>query len=202
MRIVRRRVADCVQRGMRLLPVLLFTLVAAAACRSREPIYGPPFPIDAAYAAPDVAPIGADDELRAVEADGNLATSFAGADLVFVGRVVHVAPSPGVDSGVAVVRQAVLYEVDETWKGRAPDTRVVVRHIYVGTARDPAEPRLNPAIWREGARLVVSANFAPAPGAELHPGGHGLLWLEDTHTPVSVDNGPATERLRATLGFR
>ena len=165
-----------------LLPLLLL-----AACRAP----GASFRADAYYASPPVPRRTAADELQWVAArETALATKLAGAELVFVGRVIHVGRSPGVYSGVVVAWQEVFYQVEEVWKGRAPGDRlVVVRHLLAEAPTiDPTAPRLNPAIWREGARLVVAASFA---------GGKG----EEQIYPVAA-GGPAAARLKSLLGLR
>ena len=174
--------------------LFLAAVIALSACgASRTGSFaGPPFPADLHYARPSSHPRDNDVELRDVEAGkAFIAKDLAASDLVFVGTVIHVAPSPGVWSGAAVVRQPVLYRVDKVLKGRAPDDEVVVHHMIVGPPTTDADtPRLSTAIWREGARLVLAASVAPAPGADLTPGGHGLLCLNGTIDPVAAD-GPA-----------
>ncbi|MHC4958683.1 MAG: hypothetical protein ACYTGN_09925 [Planctomycetota bacterium] len=164
----------------------LLSLLFLVACRSSNP----GFSADAYYASPPVARRAAADELAWVEArETALATRLAGADLVFVGRVVHVGRSPGVYSGVIVAWQKVLYEVEEVWKGRPPADRLVIRHVLAEAPTiDPTAPRLNPAIWREGARLVVAASWAAGEGEE--------------HIYPVAAGGPAAARLRALLGPR
>jgi len=166
----------------RLLPFLFLV-----ACQTQ----GTAFRADAYYANPTVALRTEADELEWVAArEQALAQKLAGAELVFVGRVVHVGRSPGVYSGTVMVWQEVLYQVEEVWKGRAPaDRRLVVRHLLAEAPTiDPTAPRLNPAIWREGARLVVAASFA---------GGQA----EEQIYPVAA-GGPAAARLKALLGPR
>ena len=101
--------------------VLLPLLLLIASCGSATPHGTPDFPADVAYAAPDVPLRNADNELRWFEThEDRIAKRLAATDVVFVGRVLHVGPSPGVYSGVLVVHQRVLYRVEEVWKGRAP----------------------------------------------------------------------------------
>ena len=82
------------------------------------------------------------------------------ADVLFVGEVVAVQPSPGVWSGVLAVTQIVRYRVIELIRGQPLGAEVAVEHPIVGppvTERD--EPELSHAIWRVGARLLIGANL-------------------------------------------
>lgn len=156
---------------------------------SRGVIYGVPFPADARYASPRVAHSAAGDDPSARDpSNARITEALATSDLVFVGRVVHVGVSPGVWCGIAVTTQGVLYRVEKVLRGRAPADEVVVHHLLVGPpATEATEPRLSEAIWHEGAQMVVAASFGPAPGADLIPGGYGLLRLTETMSPIAGD---------------
>jgi hypothetical protein len=180
-----------IQPGMthsKLLPTL-FLILAGCASAATFATFG----VDGFYQAPDVPVRSGDQDSAWLDAQiGNVARSVAKAPVVFVGRVVAVGPSPGVYSGVVVTRQSVIYDIEEVWKGRAPAPRVVVSHVLAEEPTlDPAEPRLNPAVWRVGARLVIASDFVTEKGAEFPRG-------EAAFHPV-LAGGPAAARVRALI---
>lgn len=151
---------------------------------------------DPYYASPGVPPRSASAEARLldeVDAEGQLAE----ADLVFVGVIDEVGRSPGVGSGIAVVTQRVAYRVERAAKGAAPADRVVVEHVLAGGATaDPSSThRLNPAVFREGRRVLVWARVEPVPG---EAGATRLVCPWETPGPVDAA-GHAATRLLASL---
>jgi hypothetical protein len=81
------------------------------------------------------------------------------ADLVFVGTVSAVGPSPGFWSGVAVARQTVTYEVKEVMKGSWADPSVKVAHLLVlgSPHADQEKAGLSPQVFAVGNKLIVFA---------------------------------------------
>ena len=128
--------------------------------------------------------------MLAVES-ADVAAQLADATLVFTAEVIEVGKSYGVGSGVVMVSQPVAYRVTKVLKGPAVPDRIVVHHVIAGGAtQDPfVANRLNPAIWREGARLLVWATRAD----------DGLLvapW--ETPGPLKAE-GHAATRVRTML---
>ena len=173
------------------LALALLALPAAAGCGTTQaPL---PFDRDPFYASPPGEPRSGAAALAALDARGEDGRKWlAGCHVVFRGRVLAVGRSPGFSSGVVVVTQPVLYEVLETLRGGPLEARVVVRHLLAGGAmEDPSTLRLHPAIFREGAELVVAASWSRPPGSDEPPR------LEDHYEPVGPL--PATEAVLARV---
>jgi len=159
-----------------------------------------PFPADRAYEKPSVAARDPAAALAALRARAESARRvLVGSDLVFIGEVLEVGVSPGVGSGVAVVTQAVVYRVREMLRGPRGLERCVVHHILLGPpAGEPAgaKVRLDPALFRGGAALVVAARLSPAIEVpECAPWGH-LRWLSETDAGLPE---PATPEVLAEV---
>jgi hypothetical protein len=159
-----------------------------------------PFPADRSYEKPVVAarePAAALGALR--EREESARRSLGKADLVFTGEVQEVGVSPGVGSGVAVVTQAVVYRVREVLRGPRRLERCVIHHVLLGPPPgEPADakPRLDPALFRAGATLVVAAVLSPAIEVpECAPWGH-LRWLGETDAGLPE---PATPEVLAEV---
>jgi hypothetical protein len=175
-------------------------VLAASACAA--PLPDGSFDADPAYASP-AAPARTEADALAAPGAERLEERWRAADAVFVGRVEAVGRTPGFSSGTVVATQAVKYRVLDVLRGRLPSSTVVVHHLLAGGAtEDPATPRLHPAIFREGAELVVSARLAPSPaGAAGATGAAGaasdLRFADMDETPGPPPATPAVrERVR------
>lgn len=164
-----------------------FVLLAFAGCRTgvnhvaRDPY----------YKTPPVAPREASIEKMLVDG-ADVDAQFAESDLVFNGEVVEVGRPPRASSGVAVATQPVAFRVTKVLKGAATADRVVVHFVVAGGATaDPAiTNRLDAAIFREGARLLVWA-------MRVDEGTPRARWVHPWTTPGPVAaEGHAATRLR------
>jgi alpha-L-fucosidase len=151
------------------LPWILLASLGVAACAARPDTVQ--FEADAAYRAPAGPPRDEAEALRAIDAGAAsrwektpLDGQIADADVVFVGTVLEVGSSPCrlVSGFGGPSHQRVLYRVDETWKGRVPAGPVTIAHpLWDDSPTARMNPiRLNPAIWRKGATLIVWAKLA------------------------------------------
>ena len=92
-----------------------------------------------------------------------LTSNLRRADLIFVGTVVHVGPTPKFRSGGFMALQAVRYKVEKVLKGVLPagTAELDVQHVVVGGSRtadrSPKANRLSPSVFAPGSRLVVVA---------------------------------------------
>lgn len=146
-----------VSSDMRRLAALALTLALVPGCRSPEPAG----PRDPTYATPG-ARLSDAEEQRLFLGDAATALGALGpSDVVFVGTVERVEPSPGFWSGIFAVFQVVHYRVEEVHRGTLAGDRVAVEHPIVGPPlTEPETPELSHRVWYEGARLLITA--APA----------------------------------------
>lgn len=95
--------------------------------------------------------------------DGAFLKKLEQAEVVFVGRLTTIDPSPGVWSGRAVFSQRVVYRILHTLKGSLPGgpAEVAVLHPLVAGAKtaDPSEPKLNSQIFSTDQDLILLARL-------------------------------------------
>lgn len=84
-------------------------------------------------------------------------TLAANVDLVLVGEVKHVGPTPGFWSGYLVATQRVRFKVVKTLKGNLTAAEVEVEYYLVKNDDlvDNGLPRLSPKIFEKGNQLVL-----------------------------------------------
>ncbi|MBI3843954.1 MAG: alpha-L-fucosidase [Planctomycetes bacterium] len=176
---------------------LLF--LAASACAS-EHGYTVEFVGDPQYRAPSGPERDEAEVARALATvsewdPANLSEQLADSDVVFVGKVLEVGPSPGfgVSGWAGPAWQPVLYEVEDTWKGRLPQKFVVVSYpLWDESPLVRMDPiRLNPQVWRRGAERIVWAKLDSEPYCGNY--GHlGFVAPWDLPGPL-----PLTDAMRA-----
>jgi hypothetical protein len=102
---------------------------------------------------------------RTIALDAVAVERLRKADRLVLGKIVEVGPSPGVWSGIVATYQPIVLEVerrlDDSGRGwPQPGDRFPVWFGIVGPPDcDPSYPRLDPRIYRIGARGVVGAEF-------------------------------------------
>lgn len=102
---------------------------------------------------------------RSIALDDAAVQRLRAADRCVLGRIVEIGPSPGVWSGIAATFQPVVLQVERRldaggrgWP-QAGDRFPVWFGIVGAPDCDPSYPRLDPRIYRVGARGVVGAEF-------------------------------------------
>jgi hypothetical protein len=168
---------------MRLLSTTLLLPIVAVACRSSNEIVE--FQADPAYDHPIVPALEPEAFLEALRQAHHPILPLMRywlpiADLAFVGEVLSVGSPQQLGSGTTVAMQPVAYKVETLLQGRSPapageDPRmikfhplprkhsptIVVHHLVVSAPRGMSgPPRIDPPLFRKGARLLVAAYLA------------------------------------------
>jgi len=128
------------------------------------------------------------------------------AQFVVEARVVEVGPALGIWSGGYIVRERVDYEITEVLKGTPPQNRISVAHEVVrrSPSADTKTPRLSPALFAKGNRLLLilkqdpEANFVIYPEAGARPKSEMLIDLDADCGVFSV-KGPGFSRIRELI---
>lgn len=171
---------------------LALAIAAPALCLPMgAPIQGrAEFPADPQYAVAGIQPADAVAETARLKTHLERGARRELLDLVFVGKIRAVGKSPGISSGVLHSTQPVLYEVQQVLtsgpaflKAASPETPplVVVHHTVLGPPPGSADktPRIDPALFHVGARLVLGARLGPAAGMHGQPALMDLRYLEE-----------------------
>jgi hypothetical protein len=131
----------------------MMLLAAAMAAGCDRPVATPEAPSGTPDSGAAAAPAAAMDDA--------MARQLPEAELVFVGEVVSLSPSPHMWSGLAEMTQSVTYRVTRVLRGAGVEAgaRIEVRHLLVEGAPtvDSATAELLPSLFHPGASLLVLA---------------------------------------------